>query len=86
MKGLMHSFYFDDHARRFHSPSYDSEALLEKRLLTLELGQLELIRYLVLCLNTGRTALHWAASVNSLKVTKELQRNGANINAPDKKV
>jgi len=35
---------------------------------------------------TGRTALHWAASVNSLEVTKELLRNGAKKDAQDEKV
>ena len=34
----------------------------------------------------GRTALHWAASVNSLEVTKELFRNGAKKDAQDEKV
>lgn len=35
---------------------------------------------------TGKTALHWAASVNSLEVTKELLRNGAKKDAQDEKV
>lgn len=35
--------------------------------------------------NQGRTALHWAASVNSLEVTKELLRNGAKKDAQDEK-
>ena len=34
----------------------------------------------------GKTALHWAASVNSLDVTKELLRNGAKKDAQDEKV
>ena len=34
----------------------------------------------------GKTALHWAASVNSLEVTKELLRNGAKKDAQDEKV
>ena len=37
-------------------------------------------------LSTGKTALHWAASVNSLEVTKELLRNGAKKDAQDEKV
>lgn len=39
-----------------------------------------------LLLLTGKTALHWAASVNSLEVTKELLRNGAKKDAQDEKV
>ena len=34
----------------------------------------------------GKTALHWAAAVNSLDVTIELLRNGAKEDAQDKKV
>ena len=35
---------------------------------------------------TGKTALHWAALVNSLDVTKELLKNGAKKDAQDEKV
>lgn len=41
---------------------------------------------LIPLLLTGKTALHWAASVNSLEVTKELLRNGAKKDAQDEKV
>ena len=41
---------------------------------------------LIPLLFTGKTALHWAASVNSLEVTKELLRNGAKKDAQDEKV
>ena len=34
----------------------------------------------------GKTALHWAASVNGLDVTKELLRNGAKNDVQDEKV
>lgn len=40
----------------------------------------------LLCLLTGKTALHWAASVNNLEVTKELLRNDAKKDALDEKV
>ena len=39
-----------------------------------------------ICVLIGKTALHWAASVNSLEVTKELVRNGAKKDAQGKKV
>lgn len=41
---------------------------------------------LICVFSTGKTALHWAASVNSLEVTKELLRNGAKKDAQDEKV
>ena len=34
----------------------------------------------------GKTALHWAAAVNSLNVTKELLRSGAKKDQQDDKV
>ena len=37
-------------------------------------------------LSTGKTALHWAAAVNSLKVSRELLRNGAKKDVQDEKV
>ena len=40
----------------------------------------------LICVVIGKTALHWAASVNSLEVTKELLRNGAKKDAQDEKV
>ena len=40
----------------------------------------------LICVVLGKTALHWAASVNSLEVAKELLRNGAKKDAQDKMV
>ena len=41
-----------------------------------------LIRYI----STGKTALHWAAAINNLRVTEELVKNKAKIDARDNKV